>query len=444
MAAIATSIPSVCAVLAPSGAWGRYTPDDNSSLACSSRTTKNPRVGGALCFSHSTLLGRSSLKLLQGAAAGVPRASRVSCSASLVAPRAKDLLSEVEERWQRALDSPLEGVPFTYEEFADALSKYDFSFEIGDLVKGVVFKTDFNGALIDIGAKASAYLPISEACIHKVKSCDEVGLYPGTEEEFMIVQEDDDNGRVILSLRKLQYDISWERCRQLQADDVPVRGKVLSANRGGLVVSVEGLRGFVPFSQIYSGVSQEDMVDKELPLKFIEVDEERTRLVLSNRKALAASQLGVGIGSVVIGTVQSVKPYGAFVDIGGTSGLLHISQISHDRITTVENVLQPGDKLKVMILSQDRDRGRISLSTKKLEPTPGDMLRNPALVYEKADEMAKTFRQRVAQAEAAARAEELRLQKEGGFGLRGLAGPAVDALGLNELDLEDIPPAEED
>ncbi|KAL3695217.1 hypothetical protein R1sor_009293 [Riccia sorocarpa] len=370
--------------------------------------------------------------------------SRVHCVASLTAPRAKDLLAEAEERWQRAVDGPLEGVPFTYEEFADALSKYDFSFEIGDLVKGVVFKTDFNGALIDIGAKASAYLPLPEACIHKLKSVEEIGLYPGYEEEFMIVQEDDDNGRVIVSLRKLQYDVSWERCRQLQADDCPVRGKVLSANRGGLVVRVEGLRGFVPFSQVYSGMNQEDMVDKELPLKFIEVDEERTRLVLSNRKALAATQLGVGIGSVVVGTVQSVKPYGAFVDIGGTSGLLHISQISHDRITTVENVLQPGDKLKVMILSQDRDRGRISLSTKKLEPTPGDMLRNPALVYEMADEMAKTFRQRVAQAEAAARAEELRLQKEGGFGLKDLAAPAVDALGLNELDLEDIPPAEEE
>ncbi|KAG6549222.1 hypothetical protein Mapa_009208 [Marchantia paleacea] len=140
------------------------------------------------------------------------------------------------ERWQRALDSPLEGVPFTYEEFADALSNYDFSFEIGDLVRGVVFKTDFNGALIDLGAKASAYLPLSESCIHKVKSVEEVGLYPGTEEEFMIVQEDD--GRVIVSLRKLQYDISWERCRQLQADDCPVRGKVLSANRGGIVVRV--------------------------------------------------------------------------------------------------------------------------------------------------------------------------------------------------------------
>jgi small subunit ribosomal protein S1 len=135
-----------------------------------------------------------------------------------------------------------------------------------------------------------------------------------------------------------------------------------------------------------------------------------------------------------------VKPYGAFIDIGGVSGLLHISQISHDRLTTVETVLSPGDKLKVMILSQDKDRGRISLSTKKLEPTPGDMLRNPQLVYEKADEMAKTFRQRVAQAEAAARAEELRLQQGTGFG-RNDFSTADDSLGLDELnlDLDEIP-----
>lgn len=84
-------------------------------------------------------------------------------------------------------------------------------------------------------------------------------------------------------------------------------------------------------------------------MKFLEVDEEKTRLVLSNRKAIAENQAAFGIGSVVIGTVQTVKPYGAFIDIGGISGLLHISQISHDRLTTVETVLTPGDKLKVYI-----------------------------------------------------------------------------------------------
>ncbi|KAJ8636247.1 hypothetical protein MRB53_010514 [Persea americana] len=98
---------------------------------------------------------------------------------------------------------------------------------------------------------------------------------------------------------------------------------------------------------------------------------------------MADSQAQLGIGSVVTGTVQSLKPYGAFIDIGGINGLLHVSQISHDRVSDIGTVLQPGDTLKVMILSHDRERGRVSPSTKKLEPTRGDMICNPELVFEK-------------------------------------------------------------
>lgn len=105
------------------------------------------------------------------------------------------------------------------------------------------------------------------------------------------------------------------------------------------------MRTYISFH--FQRANPEELVNKEIPLKFLEVDEERTRLVLSNRKALAENQSAFGIGSVVEGTVQTVKPYGAFIDIGGVSGLLHISQISHDRLTTVETVLSPGDKLKV-------------------------------------------------------------------------------------------------
>lgn len=93
-------------------------------------------------------------------------------------------------------------------------------------VKGVVFKSNHNGVLIDIGAKAPAYLPMQEACIHKLKSVEEVGLFPGFEEEFAIIRDDDDNGRMILSLKKIQYDLCWERCTQILADDVVVRGTV--------------------------------------------------------------------------------------------------------------------------------------------------------------------------------------------------------------------------
>eukprot|EP00879_Flechtneria_rotunda_P015096 GHRR01015776.1.p2 GENE.GHRR01015776.1~~GHRR01015776.1.p2 ORF type:complete len:235 (+),score=92.81 GHRR01015776.1:1082-1786(+) len=130
--------------------------------------------------------------------------------------------------------------------------------------------------------------------------------------------------------------------------------------------------------------------------------QEEERLVFSHRRASSdADMQNFNVGDVVVGVVQSVKVYGAFLDIGGgTMGLLHISQITHERLTTVEQVLQVGDKLKVMILSMDRDRGRVTLSTKKLEPTPGDMLRDPQLVFEKAEEMASAFVKRIANADA--------------------------------------------
>ncbi|KAL9320559.1 hypothetical protein ACSQ67_012398 [Phaseolus vulgaris] len=312
-------------------------------------------------------------------------------------------------------------------------------------VKGTVFATDASGAYVDITAKSTAYLPLQEACIHKIKKVEEAGIVPGLREEFMIIGENGTDDSLILSLRSIQYDLAWERCRQLQSEDAVVKGKVVNANRGGLVAQVEGLKGFVPFSQISSKSTGEDLLEQEIPFKFVEVDEEQSRLVLSHRKAVAESQGQLGIGSVVVGSVQSIKPYGAFVDIGGISGLLHVSQISHDRITDIATVLQPGDILKVMILSHDRERGRVSLSTKKLEPSPGDMIRNPKLVFEKAEEMAQTFRQRIAQAEAMARADMLRFQPESGLSLSGdgILGPLSSDLPPEGVDLSEVPLAED-
>jgi small subunit ribosomal protein S1 len=125
--------------------------------------------------------------------------------------------------------------------------------------------------------------------------------------------------------------------------------QALTVNRGGVVVNVEGLPGFMPFSQMSKGYVVEELVDKEIPFKILEANEEQMRLILSNKKAVAENQSSYTIGSVVEGTVQSVKPYGAFIDIGTVVGLLHISQISHDRLTSVEAVLAPGDKLKVIL-----------------------------------------------------------------------------------------------
>ncbi|KAK7303641.1 hypothetical protein RJT34_14552 [Clitoria ternatea] len=350
-----------------------------------------------------------------------------------------------QDAYERCRTAPTEGVSFTLEQFTQALDNYDFDAEIGTKVKGTVFATDATGAYVDITAKSTAYLPLQEACIHKIKHVEDAGIVPGLKEEFVIIGANEADDTLFLSLRSIQYDLAWERCRQLQSEDAVVKGKVVNVNKGGLVAAVEGLRGFVPFSQISTKATGEELLEKEIPFKFVEVDEEQSRLVLSHRKAVAESQGQLGIGSVVTGSVQSIKPYGAFIDIGGISGLLHVSQISHDRITDISTVLQPGDILKVMILSHDRERGRVSLSTKKLEPTPGDMIRDPKLVFEKAEEMAQTFRQRIAQAEAMARADMLRFQPESGLTLTGdgILGPLTSDLPPEGLDLSEVPAAEE-
>ncbi|MCS7225795.1 MAG: 30S ribosomal protein S1 [Gloeomargarita sp. SKYB31] len=288
------------------------------------------------------------------------------------------------------------GVGFTHEDFAALLDRYDYRFSPGDIVQGTVFALEPKGALIDIGAKTAAFLPLQEMSINRVDSPEEV-LRPDETREFFILSEENEEGQLTLSIRRIEYMRSWERVRQLQREDATVRATVFAINRGGALVRIEGLRGFIPGSHISTRHAKEDLMGQELPLKFLEVDEERNRLVLSHRRALVERQMNkLEIGEVVTGTVRGIKPYGAFIDIGGVSGLLHISEISHEHIETPHNVFSVGDELKVMIIDLDADRGRISLSTKQLEPEPGDMVRNRALVFERAEEMAQRWREKQA------------------------------------------------
>lgn len=292
-----------------------------------------------------------------------------------------------------------------YDDFSDMLNDYLVDYKVGDKIMGKVSAMNTKGAYVDIGGKAPALCPTVECSLASVRNAAAV-FDEGQEYEFEIVKCDDGEGSMTLSVRKIQLEEAWERCRQAQADDLALSSEVLSANRGGILVEVESLRGFIPQSHLAPRLAlgdRDELIGQTLPVKFIEVDEEKNRLVASHRLATdLVSGEGLDVGDVINGIVQAVKPYGAFVDVGGQSGLLHISQISHERIVAVENVLSPGDELKVLILSKDKERGRLSLSTKKLEPNHGDMLRNPSLVYEKAEEMGKLFRERVAAAEAAA------------------------------------------
>lgn len=283
---------------------------------------------------------------------------------------------------------------FTYDDFEDAMGDHP-SFNIDDVCIGKVYQLEPNGALVDIGAKASAYIPQNELCISAPNHVGDV-LSPGEEREFQIISEEDMNGQLTLSMRKLEFSRAWERVAQLQAEDATVRASVIGVNRGGAIVEVENLRAFVPGSHMATTDGMDEQVGAEFTLKFLEVDPVKGRLVVSQRRAMVETQMNdLSPGMVVKGVVKGIKPYGAFVDIGGISGLLHISQISHDHIDDVGNVLRSGMEVKCMIINQDREKGRISLSTRTLEPEPGDMIKDPQVVFDKAEEMAERYQQRM-------------------------------------------------
>ena len=315
-------------------------------------------------------------------------------------------------------------IGFTQDDFAALLDQYDYHFNPGDIVPGTVFSLEPRGALIDIGAKTAAFIPIQEMSINRVDNPDEV-LQSDETREFYILSDENEDGQLTLSIRRIEYMRAWERVRQLQAEDATVRSAVFATNRGGALVRIEGLRGFIPGSHISTRKAKEDLVGEELPLKFLEVDEDRNRLVLSHRRALVERKMNrLEVTEVVVGNVRGIKPYGAFIDIGGVSGLLHISEISHDHIETPHQVFNVNDEVKVMIIDLDAERGRISLSTKQLEPEPGDMVKNPQIVYDKAEEMAEKYR------------EALRLKEQG------IDPDSVDAGYTDEAVAEEAPAEE--
>jgi len=284
-------------------------------------------------------------------------------------------------------------VGFSYSAFGDAVAATDYSFNRNDVVKGTVVQYDKGGCIVDIGAKASAFLPLQEACLIQEQGTSIESIIEIDEERnFEIISEEDENGQLMVSIRRIQYREAWDKVLAKQETDEVFDAECVSVNRGGAIFLVEGLRAFLPGSHLTGRLPDDDLVGQTLPLKFLEVNQEENKLVVSNRRAIVEAQMeDLSRGDVIEGLVKALKPYGAFVEVGGMSGLLHISQISMDRIVDLEKVLQPGQKIKCMTIDHDKVNGRIALSTKTLEPEPGDMIRDPERVYQMADETARIY-----------------------------------------------------
>ncbi len=261
-------------------------------------------------------------------------------------------------------------------EFEALLNKYDYSFQKGDLVKGIVCSYDSSGVIIDIGAKTAAYVPIKEAIVDKSVPVEET-LKKNNEYEFLIIREEDEDGRFMLSYKKVAMAYSWRELEELKANDATVEGVIVSAVKGGVLVEVKGVRGFVPSSHLKLK-STENIVGETLELKILTMDIQQGNFILSNRKVFNEDKdenkknifETLEVGQVVKGEVVRITDFGAFVYIGGIDALLPLSQISWRWVEHPSDILKVGDTISAEVIVIDHEKQRVSLSLKNLEKDP--------------------------------------------------------------------------
>lgn len=263
--------------------------------------------------------------------------------------------------------------------------------KVGQTITGTVIEMDEKGALLEIGGKMSGYLPIKEASLLSLRHMSEV-VEIGQEISAEVIGTL--RGMPVISFRTEQLVKAWEEILKVKATDEPFMVKVSEVNRGGAVCDCFGLKAFLPGSH-YQGMPDESLIGQTLSVKFLDVIEEEGKIVVSQRLAVTANVPDLNKGEVMDATVTGLRAYGAFLELdGGQAGLLHISQISYDRVDNLEELFKIGQRMKVMILEHDKVKGRVALSTKNLERQPGEMLRDMNAVFENAHETAKEFHAR--------------------------------------------------
>lgn len=282
---------------------------------------------------------------------------------------------------------------FSSDDFAKALEQHDYTFQRGQVVRGKIAVHDADGVYIDIGGKATAFLPADEAWLGAFKSLDDI-LPLGEEREFLIIREQNADGQVTLSVRQLQIQKRWDELQEMLDEGETTQVRVTGVNKGGLNVDVDGLRGFVPRSHLVDKENLEGLVGRFLSVAILEVDRDRRRLVLSERVAARSASLSrLALGQLVEGRVVGMKPFGVFVEFEGTTGLLHINQVSKNFVESLNTIFTAGQSVKAVIIDLDTIKKRIALSTKVLESYPGEMIEKPAEVMSQADERMEKVRQ---------------------------------------------------
>jgi small subunit ribosomal protein S1 len=266
----------------------------------------------------------------------------------------------------------------TEEDFLAAIDATIKPFNDGDLVTGIVVKVDRDEVLVDIGYKTEGIVPSRELSIKHDVNPDEV-VKVGDEIEALVMTKEDKEGRLLLSKKRAMYERAWGKIEEIKNADGVVEGSVIEVVKGGLIVDI-GLRGFLPASLVEMRRVRDlqPYIGRTLEAKIIELDKNRNNVVLSRRAFLEQTQSAVrtdflnqlGKGQIRKGVVSSIVNFGAFVDLGGVDGLVHVSELSWKHIDHPGEVVEVGQEVTVEVLDVDMDRERVSLSLKSTQEDP--------------------------------------------------------------------------
>ena len=273
--------------------------------------------------------------------------------------------------------------------FLEALNANEPIGSTGETISGKVIALESDGLYVDIGGKAPGFMPKKECGIGVITNFKE--RFPiGLQMEVLVIKEQNADGMVTVSSRALILRKSWEKVANSAKKGDLIEVLINGFNRGGLTCDVDGLRGFIPRSQLEDGKEHQSLVSKTLKVAFLEVNPESRKLVLSEKKASVVSKFAnLKLGELIEGEVLAVKPYGFFIDLGGASGLLHQSCLTKGSIRSLREIFVEGEIIKALITEIDLEKGRIGLNTALLENTAGELIIDKEKVMKEASERAQ-------------------------------------------------------
>ncbi len=278
---------------------------------------------------------------------------------------------------------------FDEDQFLAALNENEPIGLTGESIEGKIIALESDGVYIDIGGKAPGYMPKKECGLGVITNFKE--KFPiGLEMEVLVIKDQNADGMVTVSARALILRKSWDKVNEISRRGELINVLANGFNRGGLTCDVEGLRGFIPRSQLEDGENYQSLVNKTLKVAFLEVNPESKKLVLSEKKATLLQKFEtLKLGQLIEGKVVAVKRYGFFIDLGGASGLLHQSSLTKGNLRDLREVFVEDEFVKALVTEIDREKGRIGLDTALLENSPGELLVDKEKVMNEANERAQ-------------------------------------------------------